>query len=55
MVQHAPILLSTPLVLHRLEGCPEPSRAESEGGDQIGGCKGGGKVLGYHHLNLLII
>lgn len=37
IVQHAPVLLGAPLVLHKLEGRPEPSRTESEGGTKMGG------------------
>lgn len=56
IVQHALVLLGAPLVLHKLEGRPEPSRTESEGGTKMGGgVEGGGKALGYHHLSLLII
>lgn len=56
MVQHAPVLLSAPLVLHELEGRPEPPRNESEGRTKGGGgVEGGEKALGYHHLSLLII
>lgn len=40
IVQHAPVLLGAPLVLHKLEGRPEPSRTESEGGTKMGGCRG---------------